>query len=106
MASGKRSSDKTLHASPLTPDNGVYDDTRAEQNVIRAKAGLLDLAKQFGNVSQACKMMGYSSFYRFKELSAASARPIRWAPPPTSTSTPMSETIRPTKQTRAESLRA
>ena len=41
-----------------------------DQKVIRAKVGLLELAKQLGNVSQACKIMGYSrdSFYRFKDL--------------------------------------
>ena len=41
-----------------------------DQKLIRAKVGLLELAKQLGEVSQARKMMGYSrdSFYRFKEL--------------------------------------
>ena len=41
-----------------------------EQKIIRAKVGLLELAKQLGNVSQACKMMGSSrdSFSRFKDL--------------------------------------
>jgi hypothetical protein len=29
-----------------------------DQKIIRAKAGLLELAKQLGNVSQACKIMG------------------------------------------------
>jgi hypothetical protein len=31
-----------------------------EQRVIRAKVGLLELAKQVGNVSQACRAVGYS----------------------------------------------
>ena len=41
-----------------------------EQKVIRAKVGLLELARQLGNVSQACEMTGYSrgGFYRFKDL--------------------------------------
>jgi hypothetical protein len=30
-----------------------------ERKIIRAKVGLLELARQLGNVSQACKMMGY-----------------------------------------------
>jgi hypothetical protein len=41
-----------------------------EINALSYRVGLLELAKQLGNVSQACKMMGYSrdSFYRFNEL--------------------------------------
>jgi transposase InsO family protein len=41
-----------------------------EEKIIKNKAGLLRLAEQLGNVSQACKVIGYSrdSFYRFKEL--------------------------------------
>lgn len=41
-----------------------------QQKVIRGKVGLLELAKQLGNVSKACKMMGYSreSFYTFRDL--------------------------------------
>ncbi len=41
-----------------------------EQKIIRNKVGVLELAKQLGNVSHACKIMGYSrdSFYRFRDL--------------------------------------
>ena len=40
------------------------------EKIIKPKLGLLELAKQLGNVSQACKVMGYSrdTFYRFQHL--------------------------------------
>jgi transposase InsO family protein len=41
-----------------------------ESKLIKSKLGLLNLAEHLGNVSQACKVVGYSrdSFYRIKEL--------------------------------------
>lgn len=41
-----------------------------QEKVIKTKLGLLELGKHLGNVSRACKIMGYSrdSYYRFKEL--------------------------------------
>lgn len=41
-----------------------------EQKIIKNKIGMLELAQKLGNVSEACKVFGYSrdSFYRFKEL--------------------------------------
>jgi len=41
-----------------------------EKKIIQNEVGLLELAKHLGNVSQACKVMGYSrdNFCRFKDL--------------------------------------
>lgn len=43
---------------------------KTNDKLIKTKLGLLKLAENLGNVSQACKVMGYSrdSFYRIKEL--------------------------------------
>jgi len=42
---------------------------KMQERVIKPKLGLLKLARELGNVSQACKVFGYSrdSYYRFKE---------------------------------------
>lgn len=44
--------------------------TNEERKIIKARVGVLELARQLGNVSQACKIMGYSrdTFYRYQEL--------------------------------------
>lgn len=41
-----------------------------EEKIIKNKLGLLNLAHQLGNVSQACRVIGYSkdSLYCFKEM--------------------------------------
>jgi hypothetical protein len=43
---------------------------KVESKLIKTKLGLLNLAEHLGNVSQACKVMGFSrdSFYRIKEM--------------------------------------
>ncbi len=43
--------------------------TNRERKIVRNKVGLLRLAEELGNVSRACKVMGYSrdTFYRYKE---------------------------------------
>ena len=44
--------------------------TTYQEKIIKPRVGLLELAKELGNVSQACRVMGYSrdTFYRYKEL--------------------------------------
>ncbi len=50
-----------MRSSAQRPDRGSGYDAMTmnlERKVIKAKVGLLELAKQLGNVTQACKMMG------------------------------------------------
>ena len=51
----------------LTPK---LSEMNTETKLIKTKLGLLQLAEKLGNVSQACRLFGYSrdSFYRIKEL--------------------------------------
>ena len=41
-----------------------------DTKIIKLKLGLLELSRQLGSVTQACKVFGYSrdSFYQFKKL--------------------------------------
>ena len=40
-----------------------------EKKIINNRLGLLNLAEELGNISKACKVMGFSrdTFYRYKE---------------------------------------
>tara|TARA_Y100000588_G_scaffold395323_1_gene523367 strand:- start:1323 stop:1487 length:165 start_codon:yes stop_codon:yes gene_type:complete len=44
--------------------------TTQQEKIINTEAELLELANQLGNVSWACKIMGYNrnTFYRYQEL--------------------------------------
>lgn len=44
--------------------------TQYQNKIIKPELGLLKLAEELGNLSQACKVMGFSrdTFYRYKEL--------------------------------------
>jgi hypothetical protein len=61
----ERSPGRALLRCPAASRTGDATMTQ-EQKVIRAKVGVLELAKQLGNVSQASNMMRYNrdSFYR------------------------------------------
>src|SRR5580693_5895636 len=64
---GARSHAKRSAPAGVTGETAM---TMTERKVIKAKVGLLELAKQLGSVTQACRVMGYSrdSFYRFRDL--------------------------------------
>jgi molybdenum-dependent DNA-binding transcriptional regulator ModE len=54
--------------------------TMTERKVIKAKVGLLELAKQLGSVTQACRVMGYSrdSFYASIASAISTRRVVIW----------------------------
>lgn len=49
-----------------------YPMSSVNQNIIKHKVGLLNLAAELGNVSLACKVMGLSrdTFYRYQAVMA------------------------------------
>ena len=42
---------------------------QTNNKIIKNKVGLLNLAEELGNISKACKLMGYSrdTFYRYRK---------------------------------------
>lgn len=48
----------------------MRDLAMTSEKLIKNRLGLLRLGEEFGNVSQACKYLGYSrdTFYRYQEL--------------------------------------
>jgi hypothetical protein len=51
-----------------------------QQNVIKHKVGLLNLAAELGNVSRACKVMGFSrdTFYRYQAAVETESPRVSW----------------------------
>jgi len=66
---GERSEPNEAAQIVATQHQGVLI-MSTHQKIIKARVGLLELAKQLGNVSEACNIMGYSrdTFYRYKEM--------------------------------------
>ena len=52
----------------VTISNGVTYMLHTNERIIKNKVGLLNLAEELGNVSKACKVMGFSreTFYRYQ----------------------------------------
>ena len=49
-----------------------------DQKIIRAKAGLLDLAKQLGDVGQACKIMGFEPASASTGSRTSTTKAVNW----------------------------
>jgi hypothetical protein len=47
-----------------------------DQKIIKNRLGMLELAKQLGNVSQACKILGYSRCGSAPSSAPVSRRPL------------------------------
>jgi hypothetical protein len=67
---GIKIKDKIIPCNNITTQKKRCEMATYQKKIIKPRLGLLELAKELGNVSQACKVMGYSrdTFYRYKEL--------------------------------------